>query len=144
MRRCGRSGAPSEVSREGKAPPSERGRGKHSPTANPKGSLREHRSEWSTMFSQKTQFQSQGIRVTVEPHAQARRTSTFFGGTRQSIPSYAQGFGGLPCLAFIHGQARAFLRRRVTCALFQNRRAEITESFLERLAQGSRTSTSFF
>jgi len=36
---AGSSGAPIEVSRKGKAPPLERGKGKYSPPANPIGSL---------------------------------------------------------------------------------------------------------
>jgi hypothetical protein len=31
------------------------------------------------------------------PTGKARGTSMFFGGIRRSIPSYAQGFGGLSC-----------------------------------------------
>jgi len=42
---AGSSGAPIEVSRKGKAPPLERGRGKHSLPANPIGSLRKPCSE---------------------------------------------------------------------------------------------------
>jgi len=61
----------------------------------------------------------------VESHAQARGTPTFFGGTRRRISAFAYGYvatsppfsqwgyRGLPCLAFIHGQARAFLLRQV-------------------------------
>jgi ferredoxin len=51
------------------------------------------------------------------PTGKARGTSMFFGGIRRSIPSYAQGFGGLSSSHSSTAIGRGLLRRRITCDL---------------------------
>jgi hypothetical protein len=47
------------------------------------------------------------------PTGKARGTSMFFGGIRRSIPSYAQGFGGLSSSHSSTAIGRGLLRRRI-------------------------------
>jgi hypothetical protein len=47
------------------------------------------------------------------PMGKARGTSMFFGGIRRSIPSYAQGFGGLSSSHSSTAIGRGLLRRRI-------------------------------
>jgi hypothetical protein len=47
------------------------------------------------------------------PTGKARGTSMFFGGIRRSIPSYAQGFGGLSASHSSTAIGRSLLRRRI-------------------------------
>jgi hypothetical protein len=50
------------------------------------------------------------------PTGTARGTSMFFGGIRRSVPSYAQGFGGLSSSHSSTAIGRCLLRRRINYA----------------------------
>ena len=52
------------------------------------------------------------------PTGKARGTSMFFGGIRRSIPSYAQGFGGLSSSHSSTAIGRDLLRRRINLLYF--------------------------
>ena len=64
------------------------------------------------MSSQK-QTNYETIIRTWSPTGKARGTSMFFGGIRRSIPSYAQGFGGLSSSHSSTAIGRGLLRRRI-------------------------------
>ena len=55
------------------------------------------------------------------PTGKARGTSMFFGGIRRSIPSYAQGFGGLSSPYSSTAIGRGLLRRRIKVLRFSDR-----------------------
>ena len=53
------------------------------------------------------------MQAQMSPTGKARGTSMFFGGIRRSIPSYAQGFGGLSSSHSSTAIGRGLLRRRI-------------------------------